>query len=304
MKELKTELIGKSLESERDYFLNNITKKDLYIQILKRNLNIFYSVFILSIKSKDNFLENKDTLSLYREFYAIQFNTLRFLLELFLFSTEIFSQKTDEEKNYLVHSLALSEKINTHSIDKKIFEIDLLNKRNRNKIEENKQSYNNFLKEYGKISPLVPDDIEFFFPEDKNKPNPLRNRKKKENLNFCDEFGFNYFKHNKLIYSNIIENNKKIMYLINRLQKVNMISSIINPVILKDIYSLFSIKSHPTIFAIGNFENFISKNNEEKIKIIENDKNNDDTLLKVIGILMDVLYKDYRGGKFENLEYV
>lgn len=292
---IKPTLIGKSLENERDFWFQNMDNKELYMQILKTELNIFFFIYILSITDEKDVATDTDTLSLYRKFYSTKFNGVRFLLELLLSSIEIFSQETEQEKNNFVFSLALSEKINGYSINKDILALDPLNDAYRETLSKDKRGYSAFLSKYGKISPLVPDDMDTFFPS--NEPNLLSNRKGSESF---AKFGFRYCKNNKINYSDIINNSQKLKDLIEQLQGANILALAVDSVFLRNMYSLLSGISHPTFSAIELSENFISQKSPDQVKICLNDQDTNDALLKVIGVLMDALYKDFRGEKSLN----
>ncbi len=297
MKNVKPELIGKSLENERDISIN--LNSTLFNDALKKQLNIFYSIYILSISDKNDSLETLDTLKLYRNFYATKFNGVRFLFELFLTSLEVMSQKNDQEKNELVFSLALSERINFHSMNKGILALDPSKIDYISAVKNDKQGYINFLNKYSKISPLIPDDIEVFFLVDNL--TLLINQKGKE---FKEKFGFKYYRYNKLNYGNIMENNKKLKILIEKIREASIFSPTITSGFLRKIYSGVSNESHPTFSTIEDFDKFISKDEKEKTDLIFNARNNYDAFLKVIGVLMDVLYKESRDKEIENLNYI
>jgi hypothetical protein len=55
---------------------------------------------------------------------------------------------------------------------------------------------------------------------------------------------------------------------------------------------------------IEDFEKYVSSPNDKKLSSIEKLSEQIDTFLKVIGILMDALYKDFRGYNLEKLVYV
>ncbi|HEV7702198.1 MAG TPA: hypothetical protein VGO63_02015 [Candidatus Paceibacterota bacterium] len=297
MRDIKPSLIGKSLEEERDFYLN--LNGDLSTEVLKRQINIFFSIYILSISDENDSLDGVDTLKLYRSFYSTKFNGVRFLLELFLTSFEIFSQENDKEKNMLTYSMAISEKINIYSINKDILLLNSSNDGYKKTLKDGERNYIDFLKKYGKISPLVPDKIENFFPSGQNL---LTYSKESE---FYKNFGFKYYRHSKLNYGNIMRDNEKLKALIERLKRANIFSSVIDEGFLRNIYFLISGEMHPTISTIEHFETFISKykNKSEQVKIVLDSKDNYDAFLKVIGILMDTLYKEQRGISLENLNY-
>lgn len=294
MKNFKPTLIGKSLENERNYYSN--LKTNLFDDLLRKQINIFFSIYILSINDKNNVIENQNTLELYRNFYATKFNGIRFLLELFLTSLEVFSREDDLGKNNLAFSLALSEKINIHLINKRILALDPSNNNYLEALRKDQQNYAAFLSKYGKISPNIPNDIEDFF----NQQGLSANDKKFE---FSNKFGFKYFKHSKLNYGNIMRDNRTLKELIEKLKAINIFPPIIDQGFLLNMYSLISGEMHPTISIIESFEKFISGNKEEKEKIIFNGQENIDAFLKVIGVLMDALYKSSRGESLKNLKY-
>jgi hypothetical protein len=295
MLNIKPVLIGKSLENERDFWFQNMGNEELYMQVLKTELNIFFFIYILSITDETGVATNMDTLSLYRKFYSTKFNSVRFLLELLLLSTEILSQKTEQDKNIFVLSLALSEKINGYSINRDILTLDPSNKAYIETLAKDRREYSAFISKYGKISPLIPDEIDTFFPN--KEPNLLSNRKSPE---FFTKFGFRFHKNNKVNYSNIINKNQKLETLIKQLKGAGILSPTIDNIFLRNMYSLLSEISHPTFSAIQLFENFISQNPSERAKTCLNDQDVNDALLKVIGVLMDALYKDFRGEKSLN----
>jgi hypothetical protein len=72
---------------------------------------------------------------------------------------------------------------------------------------------------------------------------------------------------------------------------------------LKKSYSLFSGETHPIFSALESFEEFISKPEQDKQRLIKNREDIIDTLLKVIGILMDAVYKERRGYSLARLSY-
>lgn len=298
MKDIKTALIAKSLEGDRDIYLP--IDKDLATDLLKRQLNIFFLIYTLSIPDENAVLDKNDTLAVYRAFYGTKFNGIRFLLELFLTSLEILSKKTDAEKNYLVTSLAMSEKINMHLTNKEILSINPAEPNYVAAVEEGKKNYRDFIKKYGKISPLMPDEIEIFFsPENEG----LLRANKDRHPNFIETFGFAYYKHSKLNYGNVIEQNSHLKDLILRLKTMGILPQSFDVGFIKKIYSLVSGVAHPTISTIEDSERFISKNPDEKVAAILNAKDGYDTFLKVIGLLMDVMYKESRGMDIKNPEY-
>jgi len=297
MKKIKPALTGKSLENERDIFSLDLNSM-LFNDILKKQLNIFYSIYILSISDENNFLENSDALKLYRSFYNTKFNGVRFLLELFLTSLEIISKENDQEKNSFVFSLAVSEKINIHSMNKYILTLDPLNKDYISAVENGRQNYIDFLKKYSKISQLVPDDIENFFST--NNLNLLSSRKEKD---FKSNFGFKYYRYSKVNYGNVIKDNEKFQILIEKIKKVGIFLSIITTDFIKNVYTGISTETHPTISTIEHFNTFIFKSKKEKIHMVFNAEENYDAFLKIIGVLMDVLYKKSRIEKIENFKY-
>ncbi|MCK5084192.1 MAG: hypothetical protein KAQ64_00870 [Candidatus Pacebacteria bacterium] len=243
-------------------------------------------------------MENSDALKLYRSFYNTKFNGVRFLLELFLTSLEIISKENDQEKNSFVFSLAVSEKINIHSMNKYILILDPSNKDYVSAVENGRQNYIDFLKKYSKISQLVPDDIENFFST--NNLNLLSSRKEKD---FKSNFGFKYYRYSKVNYGNVIKDNEKFQILIEKIKKVGIFPSVITTDFIKNVYTGISTETHPTISTIEHFNTFISKSKKEKIHMVFNAEENYDAFLKIIGILMDVLYKKSRNEKIENLKY-
>lgn len=298
MKDIKTALIAKSLEGDRDIYLP--IQKDLATDLLKRQLNIFFLIYTLSISDENVVLDKNNSLLVYRAFYGTKFNGVRFLLELFLTSLEILSKKTDAEKNYLVASLGLSEKINMHLTNKEILSLNPVEPNYIAAVEEGKKNYTDFIRKYGKISPLMPDEIEVFFsPENEG----LLRANKERQPNFIGTFGFTYYKHSKLNYGNVIEQNPQLKKLVTKLKNIGIFPQSFDIGFIKKIYSLVSGVAHPTISTIEDSEKFISKNPDEKIEIIMNTKDGHDTFLKVIGLLMDVLYKESRGMDIKNPEY-
>ncbi|MCK5412957.1 MAG: hypothetical protein KAI57_01140 [Candidatus Pacebacteria bacterium] len=297
MEKIKPSLIGKSLENERDTFCLNLDNI-LFNDILKEQLNIFFSIYILSISDQNDSLEDSDGLELYRFFYNTKFNGVRFLLELFLTSLEIVSKASDQEKNNLCFSLAVSEKINIHSMNKDILAFDPSNINCINAVKNGRKNYIDFLKKYSKISQLVPDDIENFFST--NNLNLLSSRKEKD---FKSNFGFKYYRYSKVNYGNVIKGNERFQTLIEKIKKIGIFPSVITTDFIKNVYTGISTETHPTISTIEHFNTFISKSKKEKIHMVFNAKENYDAFLKVIGVLMDILYKELGNKEIKDLKY-
>lgn len=281
--------IVKSLEAERDWYNKNTDAKKLNEKVVLMQLNIFYSVYSLS------FIEDNATpqtiKTLYRDYYETRFNGLRFLIELFLTSLEIMTREDDAAEYALVYALALSEKINNFLIDSRLLATSPEKEGPLKTLSSDINGYHAFINAYSKPSNKIPEEIEDFLPG--HRADPRKNRKKEE-ASFKDEFGFTYFKVGKLNYGSIIQENKEIDNLFNYLHEEHIFNNHITKDILRDLYSIFSTETHPTISSIEDFEGFIGKNEGLKADYVKQRKEQRIVFLKAIGILMDTLYKNRR----------
>ncbi len=147
MQNIKVELIGKSLEQERDYLLQETSI--IHKIVLQRQINTFFSVYFLSISAQENknLQTSEDILKLYRTFYHTKFNGVRFLLELFLVSLYILDDET--KSDYKAFSLCLSERINEHKeVDLYMMQINPNKKEHIEKIKKNESELPLFLNKF------------------------------------------------------------------------------------------------------------------------------------------------------------
>jgi len=298
MKDIKSVLVAKSLISERDEYFKDVNI-DLYSQIIACNINIFTSTYFLSINNENETVDYNDTGFLYRKYFATRFSATRFLLELFLSTSDYFAKITLVEKNHYAYSLDLSEKILEHKNDLSILKFSPHNQSFRKKIIENQTRYNEFLCKYGKISPLIPDSIESYFiitPVD-----PLRKRNfKNGDVSFKSEYGFTFYSSGKQNYGNIIDQNAKLNDLFTNAHTEGLIDSNVDRSIFKIMYSLFSKEAHPTISSVADFERYISS--ASKKELIKSKIEENETFLKLIGMLMDILCKTERGANLTGIK--
>lgn len=298
MKDIKSVLVAKSLISERDEYFKDVNI-DLYSQIIACNINIFTSTYFLSINNENETVDYNDTKFLYRKYFATRFSATRFLLELFLSTLDYFAKTTLVEKNYYAHSLDLSEKILEHKDDLSILMLSPNNPDFSEKIKDNKKRYVAFLDKYGKVSPLVQDSLESYFIT--TQADPLRRRNPKNGgRTFESEYGFTFFRDGKQKYGNIIEQSAKLNDLFTNAHTEGLIDSNVDRSILKIMYSLFSKEAHPTISSVVDFERYISS--ASKKELIKSKIEENETFLKIIGMLMDILCKTERGANLTGIK--
>lgn len=291
--------IIKSLESERNWYLQNSQANKLNEKVILMQINIFYTTYTLSLFDEEG-RPPQTIKSLYKDFYTSRFNGIRFLLELFLTSLEIATKENETNEYSLIYSLALSEKINFHALDRRLLQTDPTNADYLATVKAGIQGYSAFLQQYKKPSNKIPDSLEAFFPTALS--DPLRYRKSGES-SFVDEFGFPFYRQGKLNFGSIIQNNPEIDNLFTYLREEKIFNANINKKILRDIYSIYSNEIHPTISSLEMFEGFISENEEKQSATIITKRGQNETFLKVIGILMDTLYKNRRQAEIKASMY-
>jgi hypothetical protein len=294
--DISTALVAKSLLEERDAYLEllKLNDKDLYTTVLVRNINIFTTSYFLTLEDEEDLINWGDTKSVYREYYSIRFNALRYLLETYLTTLKLFATNS-ENRSSLVYSLALSEKILGHKEDKDILSFDSTNSDFRKTLKNNDVEYTKFNKHYGKISPLVPDSIEDYFIGGVN--NPLTDK------DFQLTYGFKPEPSGRINYTHVIEQGDTKIKLLEHFELLKSVGIFANQIqfsILKNMYSIFSKEAHPTFSSIETFEKYLA--NQDKELLITNKIHQNETFLKVLGILMDILCKTERGVSISGLK--
>lgn len=291
--EIKVANIGKSIEQERDFWHKGVKIEGIHMTVLQRQINIFLSIYILSMSSDDEikWIE-KDTKKQYISYYQTKFNWVRFLFELFLTTLEILNKASKRDRDYLAFSLCLSERLNEHiELDLYILDIDPKNPAYLAKVQKNEQEFPKFL---GKFMPkwvTVEQDLWVLTKKVMGKDKSVAN------------LWFLYCKHNKLNYSSIVNDNELLGKLLDRLQKVWFFSKAIDRTYLRKIYFSLSNHSHPTVTTITEFEGFIWMKTDEKLKTIKRGRDEYDQWLRVMWILMDALCKEARGVGIETISY-
>lgn len=300
MFDISTSRIAQSLIVERDAYFDLLKSndKDLYTTVVVRNINIFTTSYLLTLDDEEDVVNLEDTKSVYRKFYSTRFNAIRFLLETYLTTLKLFSIKP-EDKDEFVTSLALTEKILGHMDAKDLYEIDNSNIDFKKALQDNDISYKKFIKlyNYKKINNLAPDSIDDFF--DKNHKNPF----KRKDTTFKEKFGFEPVPAGKINYGNVIDQSPTKEIIVNHfelLKQENVFVKKLEYSILKNMYSLFSKEAHPTITSIEMFEKYIA--NKNKKELIINKVHQNETFLKVLGCLMDILCKTERAVEINELK--
>lgn len=265
------ERILKELEKERDKSLQIFSNTELVDLFLRAQLNIFTSVYFLAlVEFKD---ESKELADTYRIYFRSRTNAVRYLLELYLTFAHIVESQDRFNK---IYSFNISQQINLF-----INDLDLDCRANHAQkpstlkaLNSRRSAYKNFLRTFGNHSNKMPSSIDDI--TNAALENGLFSKTKLNRV--AISFGFEYFKHTIINFSEEIRKNKNI----DTKQKENIIRA----------YDLLSLDVHPTVSSITEFEQFIGSSLENKHKIIQYRDELSISLLRIVGEHMLSLIKN------------
>lgn len=276
----------KSLEQERNIY-HSLASNTLHNEVVASFVNVFLAVAVSSVyerRAQNPPLEAKE---LYKKFLTVKFYPFRFLQEIFLTTAEIFNT-TEEKRDQFIFSLAVSEKIIEYELDSLLLETDPGNCKLQEKLKANQVNYAEFIADFGKVSDLVPDNISDYFPIPKKEDE------------FIQNYGFKYNRQAKLQYGNVILQNRKVKITFEKLVEIGVLDKKITHPFFKNLYDFHSRDSHSTITSVLSFEKFIASTKKELL--IDAQARQNDTYIKLVSLLMDVLCKMERGQDLEGLK--
>lgn len=256
------EKILKELEKERNNSLKHLSDTDLVDLFLRMQINIFTSVYFLAlVEFKDKTLEFADT---YRIYFRARINAVRYLLELYLTFAHIMEANNRLSK---VYSLNISQQINLF-----INDLDLDNRANQEQkpstlkaLVDRRAAYKSFVGTFKSTSHTMPSSVDDII-NNARENGVISKAKLAKN---AKAYGFEYFKHNIINFSEEIRNNANV----DTKQRENILRA----------YDLLSLDVHPTVAGFTEFEQFIGSIPENKHKLILNKDELAISLLKVIG---------------------
>ncbi|HEY6021382.1 MAG TPA: hypothetical protein VIY48_16200, partial [Candidatus Paceibacterota bacterium] len=228
--------------------------KYLFLQI-----NIFFSLFALTLEDLDKDSLNGDLKKQYFAFVAEWYTPIRYLFELFLTTAHVLKEPTFGERYRTVLSLCLSERAYQHKIDLEIHRQED-NEDTAKALINNQSEYQKFVTAFVDMSAFnLPEKIDDLKPEH----------------SLFKSFDLKYYSHAKINYKEEYK---------NPLVEESLKEFRLNPeALLTMTYSLLSLDSHPTVRTLEKLDHFISWPTDQKIGSIIAAKEFNRTILRFVG---------------------